>query len=208
MPLANSQASKRTRVHSPWFPHGSARNANRSGPSTSFNSLLPPKPPVKSTSYTLNSLPTPLESNSYAKHRGWDTAQHLFSQVNFFVALAAVLLLLCLPCNAQSRRKIIINQDCSGPGGSNMQTLARPDAIPASRSLRHHRRQRQRLARRRSRPHPPPARNYRPHRHSRPPRRGFPAGPHARRSAPLARPVRQSWFCRRLGSLAGGTNRL
>lgn len=27
-------------------------------------------------------------------------------------------------CSAQTRRKIIINQDCSGPGGSNLQTLA------------------------------------------------------------------------------------
>ena len=27
-------------------------------------------------------------------------------------------------CSAQSKRKIIINQDCSGPGGSNLQTLA------------------------------------------------------------------------------------
>lgn len=27
-------------------------------------------------------------------------------------------------CSAQARRKIIINEDCSGPGGSNMQTLA------------------------------------------------------------------------------------
>ena len=27
-------------------------------------------------------------------------------------------------CPAQSRRKVIINEDCSGPGGSNMQTLA------------------------------------------------------------------------------------
>ena len=25
---------------------------------------------------------------------------------------------------AQARRKVIINEDCSGPGGSNMQTLA------------------------------------------------------------------------------------
>src|SRR6266536_4213666 len=35
---------------------------------------------------------------------------------------AAVLLMTAL-CAAQSRRKVIINQDCSGPGGSNMQTL-------------------------------------------------------------------------------------
>lgn len=36
--------------------------------------------------------------------------------------LAAVLFLVGL-CAAESRRKIIINEDCSGPGGSNMQTL-------------------------------------------------------------------------------------
>jgi inosine-uridine nucleoside N-ribohydrolase len=38
------------------------------------------------------------------------------------------LLFICLLaaslCSAQSKRKIIINQDCSGPGGSNLQTLA------------------------------------------------------------------------------------
>ena len=39
--------------------------------------------------------------------------------------LFAVALLLCVStASAQTRRKIIINQDCSGPGGSNMQTLA------------------------------------------------------------------------------------
>jgi purine nucleosidase len=37
--------------------------------------------------------------------------------------LAAVLLAAEL-CSAQPRRKIIINEDCSGPGGSNMQTVA------------------------------------------------------------------------------------
>src|ERR1700724_753426 len=37
----------------------------------------------------------------------------------------AVLLLLLALCfaSAQARRKVIINQDCSGPGGSNLQTL-------------------------------------------------------------------------------------
>jgi purine nucleosidase len=35
----------------------------------------------------------------------------------------AVLLLAVSLCFAQPRRKIIINEDCSGPGGSNMQTL-------------------------------------------------------------------------------------
>lgn len=37
--------------------------------------------------------------------------------------LALLLLLFALQCLAQPRRKIIINEDCSGPGGSNMQTL-------------------------------------------------------------------------------------
>ena len=39
----------------------------------------------------------------------------------------AFLFLVLLPaavCSAQTRRKVIINEDCSGPGGSNMQTLA------------------------------------------------------------------------------------
>src|SRR5271154_3939413 len=40
-----------------------------------------------------------------------------------FVALALLLVAAVLPASAQSRRKIIINQDCSGPGASNMQTL-------------------------------------------------------------------------------------
>src|ERR1700683_3106935 len=37
--------------------------------------------------------------------------------IDLVFALAAGL------CSAQSRRKVIINEDCSGPGGSNMQTL-------------------------------------------------------------------------------------
>ncbi len=37
--------------------------------------------------------------------------------------LPLALLLACLPAAAQQRRKVIINEDCSGPGGSNMQTL-------------------------------------------------------------------------------------
>jgi purine nucleosidase len=40
------------------------------------------------------------------------------SQLLLFILLGTGL------CLAQSRRKIIINEDCSGPGGSNMQTLA------------------------------------------------------------------------------------
>lgn len=37
--------------------------------------------------------------------------------------VAVLLLLFASQCLAQPRRKIIINEDCSGPGGSNMQTL-------------------------------------------------------------------------------------
>src|SRR6202140_2265929 len=39
-----------------------------------------------------------------------------------YLLFAAVLLTAAL-CSAEPRRKIIINEDCSGPGGSNMQTL-------------------------------------------------------------------------------------
>jgi purine nucleosidase len=39
----------------------------------------------------------------------------------FFLTL--LLLLTAALCSAQQRRKVIINEDCSGPGGSNMQTL-------------------------------------------------------------------------------------
>ena len=39
-----------------------------------------------------------------------------------FIELAVTILLATL-LHAQSRRKVIIDQDCSGPGGSNLQTL-------------------------------------------------------------------------------------
>ena len=35
-----------------------------------------------------------------------------------------IVLLVTAVCSAQPRRKVIINQDCSGPGGSNLQTVA------------------------------------------------------------------------------------
>jgi purine nucleosidase len=38
--------------------------------------------------------------------------------------LAAAVMFSAILCSAQQRRKIIINEDCSGPGGSNMHTLA------------------------------------------------------------------------------------
>ena len=38
-------------------------------------------------------------------------------------AISMLMLLLTCLAAAQSRRKVIINEDCSGPGGSNMQTL-------------------------------------------------------------------------------------
>src|SRR6201987_5766715 len=40
-----------------------------------------------------------------------------------FVALIALVLFAGSLASAQQRRKVIIDQDCSGPGGSNMQTL-------------------------------------------------------------------------------------
>jgi purine nucleosidase len=43
-------------------------------------------------------------------------------ECKFSLALT-VLLLACSFAGAQQRRKVIIDQDCSGPGGSNMQTL-------------------------------------------------------------------------------------
>src|ERR1700758_1053077 len=39
-------------------------------------------------------------------------------------SLFTVFLLASSLCLAQPKRKIIIDQDCSGPGGSNLQTLA------------------------------------------------------------------------------------
>ncbi|HTS36628.1 MAG TPA: nucleoside hydrolase [Candidatus Solibacter sp.] len=38
--------------------------------------------------------------------------------------IAAFLAITSVFCSGQARRKIIINEDCSGPGGSNMQTVA------------------------------------------------------------------------------------
>jgi purine nucleosidase len=46
----------------------------------------------------------------------------MMKRAEFCLALACVLLVSAF-AGAQSRRKVIINQDCSGPGGSNMQTL-------------------------------------------------------------------------------------
>src|SRR4029077_1026376 len=39
------------------------------------------------------------------------------------IFLLSVLLLASCLASAQPRRKVIINEDCSGPGGSNLQTL-------------------------------------------------------------------------------------
>jgi hypothetical protein len=40
-----------------------------------------------------------------------------------FVPAIAILLAVSSFASAQPRRKVIINEDCSGPGGSNMQTI-------------------------------------------------------------------------------------
>ena len=42
----------------------------------------------------------------------------------FLFSAAILALVVVCGASAQTRRKVIINQDCSGPGGSNMQTLA------------------------------------------------------------------------------------
>jgi inosine-uridine nucleoside N-ribohydrolase len=47
----------------------------------------------------------------------------------FFLTIAAI------PASAEQRRKIIIDQDCSGPGGSNMQTLLTLIQSPAAEVL-------------------------------------------------------------------------
>jgi purine nucleosidase len=41
----------------------------------------------------------------------------------FRFLLALALALYCSASSAQTRRKVIIDQDCAGPGGSNLQTL-------------------------------------------------------------------------------------
>jgi inosine-uridine nucleoside N-ribohydrolase len=47
--------------------------------------------------------------------------ENMLTTKSFFVTI--ILLLTSAACFAQPRRKVIINEDCSGPGGSNMQTL-------------------------------------------------------------------------------------
>ncbi len=45
------------------------------------------------------------------------------TQTGSFLPAILLLLLACAFAQAQQRRKVIINEDCSGPGGSNLQTL-------------------------------------------------------------------------------------
>jgi purine nucleosidase len=45
------------------------------------------------------------------------------TQTGSFLPAILLLLLACSFAQAQQRRKVIINEDCSGPGGSNLQTL-------------------------------------------------------------------------------------
>jgi inosine-uridine nucleoside N-ribohydrolase len=46
----------------------------------------------------------------------------MMKRAKFWLVLACILLVSAF-AGAQQRRKVIVNQDCSGPGGSNMQTL-------------------------------------------------------------------------------------
>jgi purine nucleosidase len=48
----------------------------------------------------------------------------LYSKMRNFKSIVLFVILSAAFCVAQPRRKIIINEDCSGPGGSNMQTVA------------------------------------------------------------------------------------
>ena len=45
------------------------------------------------------------------------------TETSRFLPAILVLLLASYFAQAQQRRKVIINEDCSGPGGSNLQTL-------------------------------------------------------------------------------------
>jgi purine nucleosidase len=85
----------------------------------------PPLTPLESPLTEFRNL-TSAES-TVPKNAGWgrgDRQQVVFlGKLSCFLVFTFLLLVCSLPTSAQSRRKIIINQDCSGPGGSNMQTL-------------------------------------------------------------------------------------
>lgn len=59
-------------------------------------------------------------TQSALKFSGETKQKHMKTRL----CLLAIVLLLAGLAAAQPRRKVIINEDCSGPGGSNMQTLA------------------------------------------------------------------------------------
>src|SRR5271165_2687487 len=89
-----------------------------------FNRVVPVTP-LKSALPRMRIL-NPLKSTLLKKGGGGrgDSTKVIFGgKIQHFLALALALLVCAFPASAQSRRKIIINQDCSGPGGSNMQTL-------------------------------------------------------------------------------------
>ncbi len=67
---------------------------------------------------------------------------------------------------SSGKRKIIIDQDAAGPGGTDQQSILLADPVSANRSSRHHRRDRRRLAQRGSRAHAAHAGNHRTHRYS------------------------------------------
>src|SRR5271165_1432949 len=84
-----------------------------------------PVTPLKSALPRMRIL-NPLKSTLLKKGGGGrgDNEKVIFGgKIQHFLVLALALLVCAFPASAQSRRKIIINQDCSGPGGSNMQTL-------------------------------------------------------------------------------------
>ena len=60
---------------------------------------------------------------SHQLHRGQSPRNSVRVESRVLKLVFAVLLLAGTLTSAQSRRKVIINEDCAGPGGSNMQTV-------------------------------------------------------------------------------------
>src|SRR5258708_28998763 len=116
-----------------------------------------------------------------------------------FLLLLPLLLITNDPTFAQQHRKVVINQDCSGPGGSNMQTLLTLIQSPQGGSAGHNRRQRKPMARRRGRAYSATAGANWPHRHSGRAGSRISAGASPSGSPFVAGKVWEGGLCRRLG---------
>ncbi len=89
------------------------------------------------------------------------------------LALLIFAVVTATPLAAQEKRKVIIDEDCSGPGGTNTQAILALIQSPDTDVLGITIVDRRRVARRRSPTRFTPARDYRPHGHSGCSRRGF-----------------------------------